>query len=105
MKRALRWTSSCIQRRIAYRLETMNFAGLDDEDIAGTALKGFAVDRPHSTALADELNLIIRMPVRPRSRTGLAEILVLPCSAPRSSCELPTKGRFSWRTLASLPSS
>ena len=24
--------------------------------------------------------------------------LVLPYSAPRNSCELPTKGRFSWRT-------
>src|SRR5882762_436543 len=59
------------QRRITNRLEAMNLTGLDDKDISRAALEGLAVDGPHSPALTDELDLVIRVPVRTRSRTGL----------------------------------
>jgi len=60
------------QRRIANRLEAVDLAGLDDKDVSSTALERVAVDRPRSTALTDELDLVIRMPMRTRSRAGLA---------------------------------
>src|ERR1700693_5602405 len=59
------------QRRMAYRLETVNLTGLDDEDVSGLTLESLSVHRPHSTAFADELNLVVRMPMRPRPRTRL----------------------------------
>jgi hypothetical protein len=60
------------QRRIANRLETMDLTGIDHKDISRAALERFAVYRPHSSPFTDELTLVIRVPVRPRSRTGLA---------------------------------
>jgi hypothetical protein len=63
MKRGLRWTSD--------RLEAVNLTRLDYKNVSSTALKGFAVDRPHSTAFADELDFVIRMTVWTRSGTGL----------------------------------
>jgi len=59
------------QRRVTNGLEAMDLTGLNDKDISRAALEGLAVDGPHSPAFTDELDLIIRMPVRPRSRTGL----------------------------------
>src|SRR5690242_10919462 len=58
--------------RIADRFEAVNFAGLDDEDVAGPALEGLAVDCPYSATLAYELDLVVRMTMRTRSRTRLA---------------------------------
>jgi hypothetical protein len=55
------------QRRIANSLEAVDLAGLDHKYISRAALERLAVNRPHSAALADELDLIIRMPVRSRS--------------------------------------
>src|SRR5215831_2022088 len=49
----------------------MNLTGLNDKDISRAALEGLAVDRPHSPAFTDELDLVIRVAVRARSRTGL----------------------------------
>src|SRR6266850_6761045 len=60
------------QWRIANGLEAVNLAGLDDKDVSRTALKRLAIDSPRSTALTDELDLVIRMAMRTRSRTGLA---------------------------------
>ena len=60
------------QRRIADRLETVDLAGLDHKDIAGAALEGLAVDSPHSPAFTNELDLVIRMAMRPGTRTRLA---------------------------------
>jgi hypothetical protein len=59
------------ERRITDSFEAVNLAGLGDKDIFRPALEGLAVDRPHSAALTDELDFVIRVPVRPRSGTGL----------------------------------
>src|SRR6266481_195609 len=59
------------QWRITDCLEAMNLTGLDDKDVSRAALEGLAVDGPHSAAFTDELDLVIRVPVRTRSRTGL----------------------------------
>src|ERR1700731_3074234 len=59
------------QRRVPNGLEAMDLAGLNDKDISRAALEGLAVDRPQSPPFTDELNLVIRVPVRPRSRTRL----------------------------------
>ena len=59
------------QRRITNRLEAMDLTGLDDKDISRAALEGFAVHRPHSPAFSDKLDLVIRVSVRTRARTGL----------------------------------
>src|SRR6266850_5380559 len=60
------------QWRIANGLEAVDLAGLDDKDVSGAALERLAIDSPRSAALTDELDLVIRMPMRTRSRTGLA---------------------------------
>src|SRR6516164_351595 len=57
------------QRRVTKRLETMDLARLNDKDISRAALEGFAVDRPHSPAFTNKLNLVIGVPVRARPRT------------------------------------
>jgi len=60
------------QRRVTKRLETMDLARLNDKDISRAALEGFAVDRPHSAAFTNKLNLVIGVPVRARPRTRLS---------------------------------
>ena len=60
------------QCRIADRLEAMDLAGLDDENVSSLALESLAVHRPHSLSLTDELNLVVGMTMRTRSRPGLA---------------------------------
>src|SRR5260370_14185588 len=47
--------------------EAVNFAGLDDEDVAGAAFKRLPVHGPLSAAFADKLDFIVRMAVRPRA--------------------------------------
>src|SRR5215813_2896909 len=59
------------QRRIADCFETVNLSGLDDKDVATTAFESLATDGPHSAAFTNELNLVIRMPMRTRPGTGL----------------------------------
>jgi len=58
------------QRRIANHLEAVNLTRLDHEDVSGLTIESLSVDRPHSTAFADELNLVVRMPMRPRPGPG-----------------------------------
>jgi len=60
------------QRRVTNRLEAVNLTGLDDKDIARATLEGLAVDGPNSPAFTNELDFIIRVPVRTRSRTRLS---------------------------------
>src|SRR5882762_561420 len=60
------------QWRIANGLEAVDLAGLDDKDVSRAALERLAIDSPRSAALTDELDLVIRMPMRTWSRTGLA---------------------------------
>ncbi len=60
------------QWRIANRLEAVNLTGLDHEDVSGLAIESLSVDSPHSTAFADKLNLVVRMPMRPRPGTGFS---------------------------------
>ena len=52
------------QRRIADRFETVNLPGLNDKDVASTAFERLATDGPHSATFTNELNLVIRMPMR-----------------------------------------
>lgn len=49
------------QRRIADRLETVNLASFNDEDVSRAALKVSPVDCPDPSPFTDELNLIIWM--------------------------------------------
>jgi hypothetical protein len=49
----------------------MNLASLDDKDVSSAALESLAAYGPHAAAFANKLDLIIRMSVRPRPRTGL----------------------------------
>ena len=63
------------QRRVTNSLEAMDLTGLNDKDISRAALEGLAVDRPHSPPFTDELDLVIRVPVRPWSRTMSAKNL------------------------------
>ena len=55
------------QRRIANGFEAVDLPSLDDKDVSRGTFEGLVVDRPHSPAFADELNLIVGMPVRPRT--------------------------------------
>ena len=71
MKRRLRWTSTCISGESPIALKLWIFAGLDDKDVAGPALELFPVNFPLPAPLAHELNLVVRMTVRPRSIAGL----------------------------------
>ena len=62
------------QGRIANHLEAVDFARFDDKDVASRSFETGAIDGPHATTFADELNLIIGMPMGPRSRSWLAII-------------------------------
>lgn len=56
------------QWRVAGRFEAVDFAGLDDKNVAGPPLEGLFVDRPSALAFADELDFIVRMAMRTRPR-------------------------------------
>src|SRR5271165_548028 len=60
------------ERGIAEGFEAVNLAGLDDENVAGAALEGLAVDGPDAAAFADELDLVVGMTMRARSGAGFA---------------------------------
>src|SRR5215472_17345223 len=53
-------------------MEAVHLAGLDHEDVARSALESSSADCPHSTAFADELDLVIRMAMRTRPGTGFS---------------------------------
>src|SRR5689334_11628404 len=52
--------------------ESVNLAGLDHENVACTGLELLAVHDITPAPGLNELNLVVRMPVRPRSASGLA---------------------------------
>jgi hypothetical protein len=56
---------------ITNHLKTVDLTSLDDKNVSSAALEGLAAYRPHSTAFTNELDLVIRMPVRTRPRSGL----------------------------------
>lgn len=60
------------QRQITNRFEAVDLAGFYDKDVSSATLEGLVVYRPHSPAFTDELDFVIRMPVRTRSRTGFS---------------------------------
>ena len=49
----------------------MHLAGLDHKNIYRTAFERLSVHRPHSSSFSDELDLIVRMPMRPRTGSRL----------------------------------
>jgi hypothetical protein len=53
------------KRHIPNIAEAMDLAGLDDENVAGAGLEFLAIHSPESATLPHELNLVIRMTVRP----------------------------------------
>ena len=55
------------ERRIPDRIEAVDLASLDDEDVASPAFEGLAVDCPHTAPFADELDFVIWMTVRARA--------------------------------------
>jgi len=59
------------QRGIANGLEAVDLASLDHKDVSGAALERFAVHGPQAAAFADELDFVVRVPMRTRSRTRL----------------------------------
>ena len=58
--------------RVPEGFEAVDFAGLDDEDVAGAALESFALDCPKAAAFTDELDFVIRMAVRAGTGAGFA---------------------------------
>ncbi len=55
------------QGAIADGLEAVNLAGLDDEDVPSATFKRFSVHGPYAAAFPDKLDLIVGMPMRPRT--------------------------------------
>ena len=55
------------ERIRADALKTVDFAGLDDEDLSCPCFELTAVNGPQPAAGLDELHFIVRMPVRTRS--------------------------------------
>jgi hypothetical protein len=58
------------ERAVTDGFEAVNFAGLDDEDVAGGAFEGLPVDGPEAPAVADKLDFIVGMAVRARAFAG-----------------------------------
>lgn len=54
------------QRRIADRAKTVDLAGLDDEDVTGAGLELLSVHGPTAASVLHELNLVVRVAMRPR---------------------------------------
>ena len=54
------------QRVLADAAKAVDLAGLDDEDVPCSSLELLTVDRPQATPFADELYLVVRMPVQTR---------------------------------------
>src|SRR5260370_10448715 len=54
-------------RAIPDGLEAVNLAGLDNENVPSATFKRLSVHGPYSAALPDKLDLIVGMPMRPRT--------------------------------------
>src|SRR5262249_2979845 len=60
------------QRRLADGFEAVDLSRFDDENISCAALKCRPIDGPHPAPFANELDLIIRVAMRPRPGTRFA---------------------------------
>lgn len=58
------------ERDIADAEKTVDFAGLDDENVSRASLVVLSVDSPSSTALPHKHDLIVGMPMAARSAPG-----------------------------------
>jgi len=59
------------ERLIANGGEAVHFAGFDHEHVTRGRLECLTLDRPPAAARLNELDLVIRMPVRPGAAAGL----------------------------------
>jgi hypothetical protein len=55
------------ERAIPDGFEAVNLAGLDDENVPSATFKRLSVHGPYSAAFPDKLDLIVGMPMRPRT--------------------------------------
>src|SRR5690349_17822638 len=55
------------ERAIPDSFEAVTLAGLDDENVPSATFKRLSVHGPHSAAFPDKLDLIVGMPMRPRT--------------------------------------
>lgn len=60
------------QRLITDRDEAMHLTCFDHEHVAGSCLERLTLDRPTAAAGLNELDFIVRMPMRSRPAPGLA---------------------------------
>jgi hypothetical protein len=60
------------ERHVANAAKAMDLSALDDENVTGARFEFLSVDRPEASAFSDELDLIVRMTMGPRttSRQG-----------------------------------
>ena len=58
------------ERLIADRAEAVHFAGLDHENVTGARLECLSFHSPASTPGLNELDLVVRMTVRPWTSAG-----------------------------------
>lgn len=58
------------ERTVANAREAVNLARLDDENIARGPFEFLAVHHPQAAPFTDELNLVVGMPMRPRTAAG-----------------------------------
>ena len=59
------------ERLVANGGEGVHLTGLDHEHIPGARFEGLTFDRPAAATRLDELDLVVRMPVRARPSTRL----------------------------------
>ncbi len=59
------------QWRFADGFEAVNLSGLDNKNVATTAFESLVSNGPQSAAFTNELNFVIRMPMRTWPGTGL----------------------------------
>src|SRR5262249_14183402 len=59
-----------LERRVPDSLEAVDLSRLDDEDVPGAGLELLALDDVSAPAFADELDLVIGMPVGPWTGAG-----------------------------------
>jgi hypothetical protein len=59
------------ERAIPGGFEAVNLAGLDDENVPSATFKRLSVHDPYSAAFPDKLDLVVGMPMRPRTPSGL----------------------------------
>jgi hypothetical protein len=55
------------QRAVPDNFEAVNLAGLNDENVPSATFKRLSVHGPYAAAFPDKLDLIVGMPVRPRT--------------------------------------